>query len=157
MSGTGRAEPAKLAKQLLYEAAAEEELHPGDSCIAVMREAAVFIMDQMKAATALSAEGVAYLQQILAICDETKEQIAEKEKGQWELGFSAACREIRGRFLRTIPASDNPNTERLQKAISDAQSIVNHGPNTSYPSRQAAQYVRDVIARLLDCLGREQP
>lgn len=54
---TDRAELAKLAKQLLYEAAASEELHPGDSCIAVMREAAAFITDQMKAATALSAEG----------------------------------------------------------------------------------------------------
>ena len=45
---------------------------------------------------------------------------------------------------------------KVNDPIAAARVIVAHGQNTSYPSRTAAQHVRDVMAALLDHIDAEK-
>ena len=45
---------------------------------------------------------------------------------------------------------------KIDDPVAAARLIVAHGPNTSYPSRTAAQHVRNVMAALLNHIDDER-
>lgn len=45
---------------------------------------------------------------------------------------------------------------KIDDPIAAARGVVAHGPNTAYPSRVSGQYVRDVMAALLDRVDAER-